>query len=98
MWRRHPRKTLTWCYEKYYTSVGNRNYVLQGTLIDRRGKPRTIRLIKASDVAIKRHVKIKAAANPYDPKWETYLCAVSSATRSATNVAKSLGTFCTHRA
>ena len=72
MWRRHPRKTLTWCYEKYYTRVGNRNYVLQGTLIDRRGKPRTIRLIKASDVAIKRHVKIKTAANPYDPKWESY--------------------------
>jgi RNA-directed DNA polymerase len=72
MWRRHPRKTLTWCYEKYYTRVGNRNYVLQGTLIDRRGKPRTIRLMKASDVAIKRHVKIKAAANPYDPHWEAY--------------------------
>jgi RNA-directed DNA polymerase len=72
MWRRHPRKTLTWCYKKYYTRVGNRNYVLQGTLIDRRGKPRTIRLMKASDVAIKRHVKIKAAANPYDPHWEAY--------------------------
>jgi hypothetical protein len=47
---------------------------------------------------IKRHIKVKAAANPYDPAWEPYLCAVSSATRSATNVAKSLGTFCTHRA
>jgi RNA-directed DNA polymerase len=23
-------------------------------------------------VSIKRHVKIKAAANPYDPKWESY--------------------------
>src|SRR5262245_802024 len=33
-----------------------------------------------------------------EPEWEARLCAVSSATRSATNVAKSLGTFCTHRA
>jgi RNA-directed DNA polymerase len=72
MQRRHPCKSLTWCYKKYFTSVGSRNYVLQGTIPDRRGKPRTIRLIKAMDVPIKRHVKIRAAANPYDPIWETY--------------------------
>ncbi len=72
MQRRHPCKTLIWCYKKYFTSVGNRNYVLQGTIPDRRGKPRTIRLVKAMDVPIKRHVKIKATANPYDPKWEIY--------------------------
>jgi len=72
MQRRHPDKSLPWCYEKYLTQVGDRHYVLQGTTLDRRGKPRTIRLIKAADVPIKRHVKIKAAANPYDPQWETY--------------------------
>jgi RNA-directed DNA polymerase len=72
MQHRHPCKPLSWCYKKYFTSVGNRNYVLQGTIPDRRGKPRTIRLVKAMDVPIKRHVKIKATANPYDPKWETY--------------------------
>jgi hypothetical protein len=69
-----------------------------GCGVDRRGKPHSVRLLKAADVPIKRHVKIKAAANPYDAKWEPYLCAVSSAIRSATNVAKSLGIFCTHRA
>jgi hypothetical protein len=98
MRRRHPSKSLSWCYRKYLTSIGNRNYVLQGILLDRRGKPHTIRLTKATDVPIKRHVKIKATANPYDPNWEIYLCAVSSAIRRATNVVKSLGTFCTHRA
>jgi RNA-directed DNA polymerase len=69
---RHPGKSLTWRRQKYYTRVGARGYVLQGTYLDRRGKPRTIRLIKAADVPIKRHVKIKAAANPYDPAWEPY--------------------------
>ncbi|MFI5305083.1 MAG: HNH endonuclease [Nitrospiria bacterium] len=29
-------------------------------------------LIKACDTPIKRHVKIKADANPFDPKWEEY--------------------------
>jgi RNA-directed DNA polymerase len=98
MQRRHPDKNLRWCYEKYLTQVGDRHYVLEGTTLDRRGKPRTIRLVNAKDVPIKRHVKIKAAANPYDPNWESYLCAVSSAIRRATNVVKSLGVFCTHRA
>jgi RNA-directed DNA polymerase len=70
--RRHPDKNLRWCYEKYLTQVGNRHYVLEGATLDRRGKPRTIRLVKAKDVPIKRHVKIRAAANPYDSQWETY--------------------------
>jgi RNA-directed DNA polymerase len=72
MQRRHPGKSLSWCDRKYLTRVGNRNYVLQGTYMDRRGKPHTVRLLKAADVPIKRHVKIKAAANPYDAKWEPY--------------------------
>jgi RNA-directed DNA polymerase len=72
MQRRHPRKSLAWCYKKYFTNLGKGRYFLQGTLMDRRGKPHTIRLQEAADVHIKRHVKIKAAANPYDPSWETY--------------------------
>jgi RNA-directed DNA polymerase len=72
MHRCHPRKTLPWCYRQYLTRVGNRNYVLPATFPDRRGKPRTIRLFKAADVPIKRHVKIKAAANPFLPAWESY--------------------------
>src|SRR5215468_6128357 len=72
MQRRHPDKNLRWCYEKYLTQVGDRSYVLEGATLDRRGKPRTIRLVKAADVPIKRHIKIKAAANPYDPNWESY--------------------------
>ncbi|MGH9914763.1 MAG: group II intron reverse transcriptase/maturase, partial [Pyrinomonadaceae bacterium] len=41
MHRRHPRKSLLWCYDKYLTNVAARNYVLQATFPDRRGKPRT---------------------------------------------------------
>lgn len=72
MQRRHPNKGLPWCYEKYYTSTDSRQYVLQATTVDGRGKPHTIRLLKAADVPIKRHIKVKAHANPYDPQWETY--------------------------
>jgi RNA-directed DNA polymerase len=72
MRRRHPGKSLAWRRQKYYTRVGNRSYVLQGAYLDRRGEQQTIRLIRAADTPIKRHVKIKAAANPYDSAWESY--------------------------
>ncbi len=72
MHRRHPRKTVGWCYRRYLTTVGNNATVFQASYPDRRGQPRTIRLAKATDTPIKRHVKIKAAAHPYDPVWETY--------------------------
>src|SRR5262249_47288455 len=72
MQRRHPGKTRFWRHKKYLTKVGGRNYVLQGTYYDRLGKPHTVRLEKAADIPIRRHIKIKAAANPYDPEWEIY--------------------------
>ena len=37
-----------------------------------RGERRTVRLFYASDVRIKRHVKVRGQANPYDPAWELY--------------------------
>src|SRR5262245_1282474 len=68
----HPGKSRTWCYRKYLTRIGSRGYVLQGSYLDRRGKPHLVRLANASDIPIKRHIKVKAAANPYDSIWESY--------------------------
>jgi RNA-directed DNA polymerase len=31
-----------------------------------------VKLVDISAISIRRHVKIRAAANPYDPKWEMY--------------------------
>jgi RNA-directed DNA polymerase len=45
---------------------------LEGIYSDRLGNPHTIRLEKAADVPIKRRIKIRAEANPYDPEWEIY--------------------------
>ncbi|MGA7181697.1 MAG: hypothetical protein WBX11_19225, partial [Thiobacillaceae bacterium] len=36
------------------------------------GTQREFILLKESDTPIQRHVKIKAEANPHDPKWEPY--------------------------
>lgn len=70
--RRHPKKSRRWVKDKYFLSAGGRHWIFYGTQKDKDGKiyPRRLRL--ASDTPIRRHVKIKSIANPYDPQWEAY--------------------------
>ncbi|MFY9221109.1 MAG: group II intron reverse transcriptase/maturase [Blastocatellia bacterium] len=69
--RRHPNKSSKWIKKKYFKKTENSNWMFQET-IEEKGKIRTYRLFKASNVAIKRHTKIKQEANPYNPEWEEY--------------------------
>lgn len=70
--RRHPGKGARWVKQKYFRSVGTRNWVLWGVRKGAKGKAQQIRLFRVSEVPIRRHVKVKGEANPYDPQWETY--------------------------
>jgi RNA-directed DNA polymerase len=70
--RRHPKKPLRWVKDKYFPSEQGRNWVFRGEIVGQRKHPQTVRLVKAADVPIKRHHKIKGEANPYDPAWEPY--------------------------
>ncbi len=70
--RRHPNKTHYWIRKKYFASSGNDHWVFSGTVEGKDGTPRTIQLLNAASVPIKRHTKIKGEANPYAPEWETY--------------------------
>ncbi|CAG4929310.1 HNH endonuclease signature motif containing protein [Acidithrix ferrooxidans] len=54
--------------KKYFMTIGNRNWVF--SVKDKDDK--VITLVKASDRAIVRHVKIKGDANPFDPQWDAY--------------------------
>ena len=65
--RRHPKKGKRWVRRKYFKSMGDRNWVFSGSY---NGKERW--LFKASKMPIRRHVKVRATANPYDPAWEVY--------------------------
>jgi RNA-directed DNA polymerase len=71
--RRHPQKSKRWIKNKYFHTVGGRQWVFQGEITGKDGRPQTIRLFHAASVPIKRHAKIKGQANPYDPAWEVYL-------------------------
>ena len=70
--RRHPRKSHRWVKEKYFHTIGHRKWVFCGKVKDNEGNPRQIQLFYAHTVSIKRHAKIKGAANPYDPAWALY--------------------------
>jgi len=73
--RRHRRKPLRWIKQHYFHVCGNRRWVF--TAVSKRkdpnGQRRRHTLITAADVAIIRHVKIQAHANPFDPAWYRYI-------------------------
>lgn len=71
--RRHPHKPRTWIRSKYFTTHKGNNWVFYGTVADKDGVTHKVQLLKAAGVPIKRHTKIKGAANPYDPAWEAYI-------------------------
>jgi RNA-directed DNA polymerase len=70
--RRHPQKPRRWIKDGYFHAIDGRRWVFCGKRPGKAGWPQTVRLFAASSVAIKRHTKIKGAANPFDPAWEVY--------------------------
>ena len=63
--RRHSRKSAHWVRNKYFQTHKNFNWTF-------RCRKTSLTLFQAQSVTIKRHIKIKGIANPYDPLWDTY--------------------------
>lgn len=70
--RRHPNKSAKWVKAKYFKTAGARNWVFAAKVNAPDGEPMNLTLATASDTVIRRHVKIKSTANPFDPKDEIY--------------------------
>ena len=70
--RRHPGKPAGWIARRYFMPRGGRRWVLHCTNTQEDGTQRYSTLFRASQVKIRRYVKIRGAANPYDPDWEPY--------------------------
>lgn len=70
--RRHNNKSAHWIKAKYFRSVQGRNWVFFGQVKDKDGNRQEVHLVSASRTPTRWHVKVKAAANPYDPNWEHY--------------------------
>jgi RNA-directed DNA polymerase len=73
--RRHPGKNAAWIKERYFKTVACRNWVFAAEVKGKQypdGKPLVVKLFRASDIPIKRHILIRGEANPFDPQFETY--------------------------
>jgi RNA-directed DNA polymerase len=66
--RRHRNKSHRWIKTKYF----GRSWTFQGQVKANDGTKQKLALFKAARQPIRRHVKVKAEANPYDSEWERY--------------------------
>jgi RNA-directed DNA polymerase len=65
--RRHRNRPRRWVMAKYFTAYAGHKWVFSGTVNEK-----LLHLYDAASVPIKRHVKVKAQANPFAPEWEVY--------------------------
>lgn len=70
--RRHPTKSGRWRKKRYFRSLGNQNWIFSAKIQTVKGKERHLDLVRASSIPIKRHIKIKAQATPFDPCFTDY--------------------------
>jgi RNA-directed DNA polymerase len=70
--RRHPNKSNQWKRERYFRYRGSRDWVFYADTHDQQGNASVLDLRQAALVAIVRHIKIRAAATPYDPAFVDY--------------------------
>ncbi|MFA6269981.1 MAG: group II intron reverse transcriptase/maturase [Candidatus Paceibacterota bacterium] len=70
--RRHPNKGQRWIKDRYFHSIESRNWVFAVKAKKGDGRPKDLELYSAASTPIRRHVKIKAEAHPFDMAWEPY--------------------------
>lgn len=72
MKRRHPNKSISWMRNKYFRRQHMRNWIFSTKIRNKEGELTNLDLFLASSVKIKRHVKIRNEANPFDPAYREY--------------------------
>lgn len=71
--RRHAGKGSRWIIQRYWHPLGERKaFAVQTGARRPNGKPRWLRLVNPIAIRIRQHVKIRGAANPFDPSWRAY--------------------------
>ena len=70
--KRHARKGKRWIFRKYFTTLAGDHWRFHCIAKDKDGNKKPLYLKRASDTHIRRHRKIKAEANPFDPRFKEY--------------------------
>jgi len=69
--KRHRNKSKKWLHKKYWTAAGGKNTFAVSAKV-KNGAKKVYQVVRTCAIGIKRHIKIKAAANPYDPEYGSY--------------------------
>jgi RNA-directed DNA polymerase len=69
--RRHPNKPAAWKRRKYFSAAG-KPWLFSVRLTKEKNTSQVLMLYTATSTAIKRHIKVRGAANPYDPHYSQY--------------------------
>ena len=72
--RRHPHKSRDWVKGRYFPALDKRAWTFAADTGQRMPDGRKIwsRLVYAADTKIRRHIKVRHTANPFDPSWRPY--------------------------
>jgi len=70
--RRHPNKSANWVQRKYFRSQNLRNWIFHAKAHTKEKELLNLDLFYMSSIPIKRHVKIRGSATPYDPAFNEY--------------------------
>lgn len=70
--RRHKQKPARWIHNQYFDEKVSRQTIFHTRVVNEDGAKVVIRLFAMASIPIRRHVKVKNLANPYDPTWEMY--------------------------
>ena len=75
--RRQPKKSRDWVKKHCFPALGNRawTFAVKTEKQTPDGNPVWLRLVYAGETKIRRHVKIRREANPFDPQWQDYFAA-----------------------
>jgi len=72
--RRHPNKNSAWIVNRYWHWSAGCSWCFATVTASNAQRSRSyeVRLVNPSDIPIKRYVKVKSDANPFDPHWRAY--------------------------
>jgi len=69
--RRHPGKSQAWKKLKYFSASGQA-WAFSVRVQPDEGESRVLQLYRLASTPIQRHIKVRGAANPYDPHYTEY--------------------------
>jgi RNA-directed DNA polymerase len=70
--RRHHNKGLRWIKRKYFRQSQTRQWIFSSRIRNKDGSLGVIDLFDAGAVKIQRHIKIRAEATAFNPKYDAY--------------------------